>query len=153
MKVIDTIIEGVKVIEPEVYKDQRGFFLETFQTYRYNNLLNLELIIVQNTFSLKACPMVKSCVLSDLRISWLDSEPSAFALPSPSGISPISSGLFRMIFHTGMATKVKISAINKAVFRHPRLSGEISTARTGTIANVPTEKPTDPIDIARLRFL
>ena len=51
MKVIDTTIEGVKVIEPDVHKDQRGFFLETFQNLRYNDLLNLELIFVQDTFS------------------------------------------------------------------------------------------------------
>ena len=51
MKVIDTIIEGVKVIEPDVHKDQRGLFLETFQAQRYNNLLNLELVFVQDTFS------------------------------------------------------------------------------------------------------
>ena len=31
MKVIETQVEGVKLIEPNVFGDQRGFFLETFQ--------------------------------------------------------------------------------------------------------------------------
>ena len=51
MRVTNTIIEGVKIIEPEVHKDHRGFFLETFQTHKYNNLLNLELNFVLDTFS------------------------------------------------------------------------------------------------------
>ncbi len=35
MKVIDTKIAGVKVIEPKIFGDQRGFFFETFQKQRY----------------------------------------------------------------------------------------------------------------------
>ncbi len=31
MKVIDTIIPDVKIIEPKVFGDERGFFLETFR--------------------------------------------------------------------------------------------------------------------------
>ena len=31
MKVIDTVIPEVKIIEPNVYGDERGFFLETFR--------------------------------------------------------------------------------------------------------------------------
>ena len=30
MKVIDTVIEGVKLIEPNVFGDERGYFLETW---------------------------------------------------------------------------------------------------------------------------
>jgi dTDP-4-dehydrorhamnose 3,5-epimerase len=35
MNVIDTSLPGVKIIEPRVFGDQRGFFLETWQKYRY----------------------------------------------------------------------------------------------------------------------
>ena len=35
MNVIDTSIADVKIIEPKVFGDQRGFFLETFQQERY----------------------------------------------------------------------------------------------------------------------
>jgi len=31
MNVIDTVISDVKIIEPRVFGDDRGFFLETFQ--------------------------------------------------------------------------------------------------------------------------
>ena len=35
MRVIETELPGVVVIEPEVHKDERGFFLETFHGERY----------------------------------------------------------------------------------------------------------------------
>ena len=35
MKVIETALPGVLIIEPKVFGDQRGFFLETFQAHRY----------------------------------------------------------------------------------------------------------------------
>ncbi len=36
MKIIDTKIPDVKVIEPQVFGDQRGFFMETFRTSLFN---------------------------------------------------------------------------------------------------------------------
>src|SRR4051812_11578319 len=35
MQIIETDIAGVKIIEPKVFGDDRGFFTETFQTRRY----------------------------------------------------------------------------------------------------------------------
>jgi dTDP-4-dehydrorhamnose 3,5-epimerase len=35
MKVTETKLPGVKIIEPNVFDDQRGFFKETFQVERY----------------------------------------------------------------------------------------------------------------------
>ncbi len=35
MKVIDTDISGVKIIEPDVFKDGRGYFCETYNAERY----------------------------------------------------------------------------------------------------------------------
>ena len=35
MRTIDTNIEGLIIIEPDVYPDKRGFFTETFQAQRY----------------------------------------------------------------------------------------------------------------------
>lgn len=35
MKVIETALPGVLIIEPKVFGDSRGFFLETFQLERY----------------------------------------------------------------------------------------------------------------------
>lgn len=37
MLIRETGFIGLKVIEPEVFKDDRGFFIETFQTTRYKN--------------------------------------------------------------------------------------------------------------------
>lgn len=38
MKVTKTKINDVVIIEPQVFGDQRGFFLETFHTARYENI-------------------------------------------------------------------------------------------------------------------
>ncbi|MEA3275808.1 MAG: dTDP-4-dehydrorhamnose 3,5-epimerase family protein, partial [Pseudomonadota bacterium] len=35
MKVIETAIPGVLIIEPKVFGDARGYFLETWQRERY----------------------------------------------------------------------------------------------------------------------
>ncbi|GMQ47882.1 dTDP-4-dehydrorhamnose 3,5-epimerase [Vibrio sp. 10N] len=36
MKIIDTAIPDVKIIEPQVFGDERGFFMETFRTTTFN---------------------------------------------------------------------------------------------------------------------
>lgn len=51
MKVIDTKIPEVKIIEPIVYGDARGFFLETFQEKRYRESLGLTQKFVQDNHS------------------------------------------------------------------------------------------------------
>ena len=51
MQVIDTKIEGVKIIQPKVFGDERGFFLETFEKNRYRELLNIDLDFVQDNHS------------------------------------------------------------------------------------------------------
>jgi len=35
MNIITTSIEGVLIVEPVVYRDNRGFFMETFHQKRY----------------------------------------------------------------------------------------------------------------------
>lgn len=51
MQVIDTIIADVKIIQPEVFGDNRGFFLETFEKRRYQEMLNIDLDFVQDNHS------------------------------------------------------------------------------------------------------
>lgn len=51
MKVIDTILAGVKIIEPKVFGDQRGFFKETFSQKRYEELAGITLPFVQDNHS------------------------------------------------------------------------------------------------------
>ncbi|TCL07354.1 dTDP-4-dehydrorhamnose 3,5-epimerase [Sodalis ligni] len=51
MKVHDTKIGGVKIIEPKVFGDSRGFFLETFEKQRYLSLLGIDLDFVQDNHS------------------------------------------------------------------------------------------------------
>ncbi|MGD9425280.1 dTDP-4-dehydrorhamnose 3,5-epimerase [Pantoea sp. NSTU24] len=54
MKIIDTKIADVKIIEPKVFGDERGFFLETFQSERYKRELNIDGDFVQDNHSRSA---------------------------------------------------------------------------------------------------
>uniref|UniRef100_A6VTJ2 dTDP-4-dehydrorhamnose 3,5-epimerase n=1 Tax=Marinomonas sp. (strain MWYL1) TaxID=400668 RepID=A6VTJ2_MARMS len=51
MNVIKTNIDGVVIIEPKVFGDERGFFLETFQAERYKDFAGIDLPFVQDNHS------------------------------------------------------------------------------------------------------
>ncbi|WP_227815750.1 dTDP-4-dehydrorhamnose 3,5-epimerase [Nitrogeniibacter aestuarii] len=51
MKVIDTDIDAVKIIEPDVFGDSRGFFLESFNAKRFAEVTGVELPFVQDNHS------------------------------------------------------------------------------------------------------
>ena len=53
MKIIETTLPGVIVIEPKVFGDQRGFFMETYQSHRYREA-GIELDFVQDNHSRSA---------------------------------------------------------------------------------------------------
>ena len=38
MKIFNTNIYGVKIIEPDVYKDSRGYFTETYSLSKYSDI-------------------------------------------------------------------------------------------------------------------
>lgn len=51
MIVLPTKLKDCVVIEPEVFRDDRGFFLETFQSLKYDNLAGITLPFVQDNYS------------------------------------------------------------------------------------------------------
>lgn len=51
MKIIDTKIADVKIIQPQIFGDERGFFLETFELKRYQQALNIDFDFVQDNHS------------------------------------------------------------------------------------------------------
>ncbi len=51
MKVIKTRLPDVKVIEPRVFNDERGFFYESFQSSRYMQILEMTKPFVQSNIS------------------------------------------------------------------------------------------------------
>lgn len=53
MKVIETALPGVLIIEPKVFGDRRGFFVETFQVERYRDA-GITLPFVQDNHSRSA---------------------------------------------------------------------------------------------------
>ena len=51
MKVINTKLKDCVIIEPKVFGDDRGFFLETFQAERYYQLAGINMPFVQDNHS------------------------------------------------------------------------------------------------------
>ena len=54
MKVVETRLPGVLVIEPAVHIDHRGFFLETFHAKRYREDAGIDVAFVQDNQSRSA---------------------------------------------------------------------------------------------------
>ena len=51
MKVINTKLKDCVIIEPKIFGDDRGFFLEIFQAERYSHLADIKLPFVQDNHS------------------------------------------------------------------------------------------------------
>jgi dTDP-4-dehydrorhamnose 3,5-epimerase len=51
MKLIKTPLDGLVIIEPKRFADERGFFLESFQEQRYQEILNSNTTFVQDNLS------------------------------------------------------------------------------------------------------
>jgi dTDP-4-dehydrorhamnose 3,5-epimerase len=51
MNIIQTALAGVIIIEPKVFGDERGFFLETFQDKRYREVAGIQESFVQDNHS------------------------------------------------------------------------------------------------------
>ena len=46
MKVIDTAIQDVKIVEPTVYEDERGFFFESFNQKDFEQAIGRKVYFV-----------------------------------------------------------------------------------------------------------
>ena len=51
MKIKKTKLNDCLIIQPEIFKDDRGFFMETFQVQRYSQLADIDLPFVQDNYS------------------------------------------------------------------------------------------------------
>mgnify|MGYP000504091878 CR=1 FL=1 len=51
MNIIETGLQGCVIIEPKVFGDDRGFFLETYHASRYSDLAKISLPFVQDNHS------------------------------------------------------------------------------------------------------
>lgn len=51
MEITETKIAGVKIIQPKIFGDNRGFFMETFELKRYQNALGSKINFVQDNYS------------------------------------------------------------------------------------------------------
>ena len=54
MKIVDTAITDVKIIEPAVFGDERGFFFESFNQAKFNQAVGYDVTFVQDNHSRSA---------------------------------------------------------------------------------------------------
>ena len=59
MKISHSKLEGCVIIEPRVFGDDRGFFLETFQAIRYEQEAGIDLPFVQDNHSRSAMNVLR----------------------------------------------------------------------------------------------
>jgi dTDP-4-dehydrorhamnose 3,5-epimerase len=59
MKVIDTALAGVKIIEPAVHADLRGYFYESYNEQKFRAATGLDVQFVQDNHSLSARGVVR----------------------------------------------------------------------------------------------
>ena len=52
MKLIETTLEGVVIIVPDIYGDERGYFYESFNTKSFTKLIGRDIAFVQDNESL-----------------------------------------------------------------------------------------------------
>src|SRR3989304_4841573 len=54
MKIVPTQLSGLVVVEPDVYSDSRGFFMETYQREKYHELgIDCEFVQDNHSHSIK----------------------------------------------------------------------------------------------------
>ncbi|GGP25446.1 dTDP-4-dehydrorhamnose 3,5-epimerase [Silvimonas amylolytica] len=51
MQVIDTELADVKILEPKVFKDERGFFFESFNQLKFAQAIGRDVVFVQDNHS------------------------------------------------------------------------------------------------------
>ena len=59
MRIINTNIEGCLVIQPNIHKDSREFFLETYQEKKYSEIIGAEHKFVQDNHSLSSLGVLR----------------------------------------------------------------------------------------------
>ncbi|MBW7868017.1 MAG: dTDP-4-dehydrorhamnose 3,5-epimerase [Brumimicrobium sp.] len=59
MKLIETDIEGLFILEPKIYEDERGYFMESFNTKLFQELVGSTLTFVQDNESKSASNVLR----------------------------------------------------------------------------------------------
>ena len=72
MKISHSKLKGCVIIEPRVFGDERGFFLETFQAIRYEQEAGIDLPFVQDNILGQLGAFLEACIFRRLnhRESW-----------------------------------------------------------------------------------
>jgi dTDP-4-dehydrorhamnose 3,5-epimerase len=59
LKLLETPLKGCFILEPSVYKDERGFFYESYNKKRFNEVTNLNIDFVQDNQSASSYGVIR----------------------------------------------------------------------------------------------
>ena len=65
MNIIPTEIADVLIVEPRIFGDERGFFFESFNQKRWNQLTGLQTIFVQDNHSRSTAVFINEGMITD----------------------------------------------------------------------------------------
>jgi dTDP-4-dehydrorhamnose 3,5-epimerase len=67
MKATSTSLKDCTIIDPEIFKDKRGFFLETFQIEKYVDIIGVSTSFVQDNHSRSTIGTLRGLHFQDLK--------------------------------------------------------------------------------------
>ncbi|SMG63761.1 dTDP-4-dehydrorhamnose 3,5-epimerase [methanotrophic bacterial endosymbiont of Bathymodiolus sp.] len=72
MKIIQTNIPDVIILEPKVFGDSRGFFFESFNQQAFNNATGLDVQFVQDNHSRSTKGVLRGCItkFNSRKVNW-----------------------------------------------------------------------------------
>lgn len=72
MNVVATSIAGLLILEPRLFGDERGFFMESFNARTFADLTGLQVSFVQDNHSRSQRGVLRACIISSIshRASW-----------------------------------------------------------------------------------
>ena len=62
MRITETGLEGMLVIEPKVYKDSRGFFFESYNKRIFQEITGQDVDFIQDNLSRSGYGVLRDCI-------------------------------------------------------------------------------------------
>ena len=145
MNVIETALPGVLILEPRVFEDERGFFMESWNARVFREATGVELDFVQDNHSRS-----RRGVLRGLHYQ-IEHAQGKLVRVACGEVLDVAVDLRRSSPHFGRWTSVVLSAQNRSVDygEYPATVGETSRFVTySTVKHESTGRPTSVSPVA-----
>ena len=68
MKVTETHLKGCFIIEPDIFKDDRGYFFESFNADNFNKAMGQKINFVQDNQSYSTMGVVRAFIIKEVNL-------------------------------------------------------------------------------------